>query len=317
MKVSKKYALHLNKKVMKVLITGATGLVGKVLTEQLLERGDEVNYLTTRKSKVEKENNLKGFQWNPKRQEIDKACLDGVECIINLAGASVAERWTKEHKKAILNSRIDSLNVLYKSLSETKHQVKHLISASAIGIYPSSLTKLYDETETELSDDFLGHVVQEWEKASNQFKDININVAQFRIGVVLSADGGALEKMAKPINYYVGATLGSGKQWQSWIHINDLSSMFCHVMDEELTGVYNAVAPNPVNNKKLTQTIAKILDKPIILPPVPKFALKLILGDMSQIVLGSQLVSADKIQEEGFVFNFIHIEQALEDILSG
>ncbi len=302
---------------MKVLITGATGLVGKALTAKLLERGDEVNYLTTRESKVEKSDNFKGFQWNPKKQEIDKACFEGVECIVNLAGASVAERWTKEHKKAILNSRIDTLNLLYKSLSEIKHEVKHLVSASAIGVYSSSLTKLYDETETQLSNDFLGHVVQEWEKASSQFENIDINVAQLRIGVVLSGDGGALEQMAKPIKNYVGATLGSGKQWQSWIHIKDLASMFCYVMDEELTGVFNAVAPNPVNNKKLTKAIAKVLDKPILLPPVPKFGLKLLLGEMSQIVLDSQLVSADKIQDHGFVFEFVHIEQALEDILSG
>ncbi|RRO25307.1 TIGR01777 family oxidoreductase [Flavobacteriaceae bacterium 14752] len=299
---------------MKVLITGATGLVGKALTAQLLERGDEVNYLTTSESKVENQKNINGFVWDPKRQEIDKTCFEGVDYIINLAGASVAERWTSEHKKAILDSRIDSLNLLYQSLSEIDHKVKHLISASAIGVYPSSLTKLYDEAETELSNDFLGHVVQEWEKASSQFENLNINVAQLRIGVVLSGDGGALEQMAKPIKNYVGATLGSGQQWQSWIHIKDLASMFCHVMDEELTGVYNAVAPNPVNNKKLTQAIAKILDKPILLPPVPKFALKLLLGEMAQIVLGSQLVSADKIQDHGFVFEFVHVEQALEDI---
>ncbi|NBC58598.1 MAG: TIGR01777 family protein [Bacteroidetes bacterium] len=299
---------------MKVLITGATGLVGKALTAKLLERGDEVNYLTTSKSKVENQKDFNGFVWNPKREEIDKACFDGVECIINLAGASVAERWTSEHKKAILNSRIDSLNLLYKSLSEINHEVNHLVSASAIGVYPSSLTKLYEEAETDLSHDFLGHVVQEWEKASSQFENLNINVAQLRIGVVLSADGGALEQMAKPIKNYVGATLGSGQQWQSWIHIKDLASMFCHVMDEDLTGVYNAVAPNPVNNKKLTKAIAKQLNKPLLLPPVPKFALKLLLGEMAQIVLGSQLVSADKIQQEGFVFEYVHVEQALEDI---
>ncbi|MGX1024387.1 TIGR01777 family oxidoreductase [Psychroflexus sp. MBR-150] len=300
---------------MKVLITGATGLVGKALTTQLLERGDEVNYLTTRESKVENKDNLKGFQWNPHKQKIDKACFEDVDCIVNLAGASVAKRWTKEHKKAILDSRIDTLNLLHKSLSEIKHNIKHLVSASAVGVYPSSLTKLYDETETELSDDFLGQVVQEWEKASNQFEDLNINVAQLRIGVVLSGDGGTLEQMVKPIKNYVGAVLGSGKQWQSWIHIKDLASMFCYVMDEELTGVYNAVAPNPVNNKKLTQAIAKVLDQPILLPPVPKFALKLLLGEMAQIVLGSQLVSAQKIQDHGFVFEFVHVEQALGDIL--
>ncbi|MFN2262127.1 MAG: TIGR01777 family oxidoreductase [Psychroflexus sp.] len=302
---------------MKVLITGATGLVGQVLTKQLLERGDVVNYLTTRSSKVENQNNYQGYKWDTKNQIIDKDCFNGVECIINLAGASVAERWTDSHKKAILNSRIDSLKLLYDSLCEIDHEVKHLISASAIGVYPSSLTKLYEESETDLSDDFLGHVVQEWEKASGQFEQLNINVAQIRIGVVLAENGGALEKMEKPIKNYVGAVLGSGKQWQSWIHVKDLASLFCHVMDEHLTGVYNGVAPNPVNNKELTNALAKILDKPILLPPAPKFALKLLLGEMSQIVLGSQLVSADKIQEEGFLFEFPQLEHALEEIYEG
>jgi len=299
---------------MKILITGATGLVGQALTEQLLERGDEVNYLTTRPSKVKNQENYQGFKWDTKNQTIDKDCFDGVEYIINLAGASVAERWTASHKKAILDSRIDSLKLLYDSLSDIDHEVKHLISASAIGVYPSSLTKLYEETEDDLSDDFLGHVVQEWEKASGQFEQLDIDVAKIRIGVVLAENGGALEQMEKPIKNYVGAVLGSGEQWQSWIHIKDLASLFCHVMDEELTGIYNGVAPHPVNNKELTQAIAKALGKPIILPPVPKFALKLLLGEMSQIVLGSQLVSADKIQEEGFVFEFPQLEHALKNI---
>lgn len=299
---------------MKLLITGATGLVGQALTEMLLDRGDSVHYLTTRTSKVEQKENCKGFLWNTKTQEIDKACFEGVSVIINLAGASVAERWTSEHKKAILDSRINSLNVLQNALSEIEHEVKHLVSASAIGVYPSSLTKLYDEDESDLSQDFLGDVTQKWEAAADRFEKLNIEVTKLRIGVVLSADGGALEKMADPIKKYVGAPLGSGEQWQSWIHIEDLARLFCFVIDEELSGVFNAVAPNPVNNKALTKAIAKALDKPLILPPVPKFALKLLLGEMSQIVLGSQLVSADQIQEEGFVFEYAQVEKALEEI---
>lgn len=302
---------------MKVLITGATGLVGQALTEMLLKRGDSVNYLTTSSSKLKQEDNYKGYLWNTKKQEIDKGCFEGVTAIINLAGASVAERWTSQHKKAILDSRVDSLNLLYKALSEIDHSVEHLVSASAIGVYPSSETKLYEEDEYNLSNDFLGDVVQKWEKAADQFTSLNISVAKLRIGVVLSANGGALEKMAKPIENYVGAPLGSGKQWQSWIHIEDLAHMFCYIIDDEMYGVFNAVAPNPVNNKELTKAIAKVLDKPLILPPVPQFVLKLMLGEMAQIVLGSQLVSSDKIQQEGFVFEYTNVEKALEDIYSG
>jgi uncharacterized protein (TIGR01777 family) len=299
---------------MKVLITGATGLVGQALSDMLLKRGDSVNYLTTSQSKIKHDKNYKGFLWNTKKQEIDESCFEGVSAIINLAGASVAERWTAQHKKAILESRLSSLNLLHTTLSKIEHKVKHLASASAIGVYPSSLTKLYEEDEQQLSNDFLGDVVQQWENAADKFSDLGIPVAKLRIGVVLSTKGGALEKMAKPIKNYIGAPLGSGQQWQSWIHVHDLAHMFCYVLDDEMSGVFNAVAPNPVNNKELTQAIAKALDKPLILPPVPKFVLKFMLGEMSQIVLGSQLVSADKIQNEGFVFEYAHVEKALEKI---
>jgi uncharacterized protein (TIGR01777 family) len=309
----KRYIIPLNKK-MKLLITGATGLVGQAITDLLLERGDTINYLTTRSSKIENKENYKGFLWNTKTQDIDMSCFEGVDAIINLAGASVAERWTSSHKKAILESRISSLNLLYDALSKAEHNVEHLISASAIGVYPSSLTKLYDESESDLSDDFLGDVVQKWESSADRFTELNMEVAKLRIGIVLSANGGALEKMADPIKKYVGAPLGSGQQWQSWIHVEDLARMFTYVLDEEISGVYNAVAPNPVNNKEMTEAIAQALDKKLFLPPVPKFVLKLMLGEMAQIVLGSQLVSADKIQEEGFVFEYSQLEKALEEI---
>ena len=299
---------------MKVLITGATGLVGKAISNMLIERGDTVHYLTTNKSKISEKENYKGFYWNTKKQELDKACLKGVSVIINLAGASVSKRWTNQHKKAILESRINSLNLLYNVLYEMDHEIKHIVSASAIGAYPSSLTKLYDEDFKALSNDFLGDVVQKWEASANRFLDLNINITKLRIGVVLSENGGALKKMEEPIKKYVGAPLGNGEQWQSWIHIEDLARMFCYTIDEELSGVFNAVAPNPVKNKELTKAIAKTLNKPLILPPVPKFVLKLMLGEMAQIVLGSQLVSADKIQKEGFVFEYTYVENALEEI---
>jgi uncharacterized protein (TIGR01777 family) len=301
---------------MKLLITGATGLVGQAISKLLIGRGDSVNYLTTSPSKIKNSDNYKGFVWNPAKQEIDKSCFEGVSVIINLAGASVAERWTSQHKKAILESRINSLNLLYNGLSEIQHEVNHMVSASAIGVYPSSVTNLYDEDETTLSDDFLGDVVQKWETAADRFSTLNMNVTKLRIGVVLSANGGALEKMAQPIKSYIGAPLGSGQQWQSWIHIDDLAQLFCYAIDEEITGVYNAVAPNPVNNKELTKAIADKLNKPLLLPPIPKLVLKLMLGEMAQIVLGSQLVSADKIQEEGFVFEYANVEKALEKIYS-
>lgn len=299
---------------VKFLITGATGLVGSRITQLLTNKGHQVNFLTTSTSKLKTTENVKGYHWNPKAGEIDEKCLDGVSTIINLAGASVAQRWTESHKTAILDSRLDSLNLLYSTLKTEKHQVDQLISASAIGVYPHSYKKLYTESETSLSDDFLGDVVQQWETAADQIQELNINVAKIRIGVVLSKNGGALEKMAKPIKSYVGAPLGSGKQWQSWIHVDDLADMFLFINKKKLTGVYNGVAPNPVTNSQLTKSIARKLRKPILLPPVPGFMLKLILGEMAQVVLQSQKVSSDKIENEGFGFEFKDIYDALSDI---
>jgi uncharacterized protein (TIGR01777 family) len=300
---------------MRVLITGATGLVGQALVDLCHENGVEVNYLSTSRNKIESQSNYKGFYWNPSKSEIDLESLKEVSVIINLAGASVAKRWTSAHRKAILNSRIDSLHTLKKALSETKHEVEHLISASAIGIYKDSLTKFHEEDDFEQGDNYLADVVDQWEKAADEFSSLSIKVAKIRIGVVLSAEGGALEKMKEPIEKYIGAPLGSGKQWQSWIHISDLANLFYHVMENQLEGVYNAVSPNPVNNKELTECISKQLDKPLFLPNVPGFVLKLILGEMSTIVLASQLVSSKKILDAGFQFKYAQLQPAMASLL--
>jgi uncharacterized protein (TIGR01777 family) len=299
---------------MKALITGATGLVGEALVKHLLDFGWSIHYLTTSKSKIENSDNFKGFYWNPETGEIDKNCFDGVGVIINLAGASVAEKWTDEHKKAILDSRLDTLNLLFETLVNISHEVKHIVSASAIGIYPHSFTKKYTEKETELNNDFLGDVVQQWEKTADRFKLLGLMVTKIRIGIVLSSKGGALKKMETPIKYFVGAPLGNGKQWQSWIHINDLVGIFKYVIDEKLSGVYNGVAPGPVKNRRLTKAIATFLHRPILLPPVPEFVLKYMLGEMSQIVLSSQKVSSDKIEREGYVFQFKRVYDAVKNI---
>lgn len=300
---------------MKVLITGATGLVGSEIVKQCDEEGIEVHYLSRSKSKINADKNYKGFYWNPAEKEIDENCLNGVDKIINLAGASIAQRWTSSNKKKILNSRIQSLSTLYTLLAEKKHQVTQLVSASAIGIYPNSLQKLYDEENLDVADNFLGEVVSKWEAEADKFKNLGVDVAKIRIGVVLSEKGGALPKLTKPIKNYVGTALGSGKQWQSWIHVEDLAGIFIHALKKELEGTYNGVAANPVSNKKITKTIAEKIERPLILPNVPSFMLQLILGEMATIVLDSQLVSNDKIESTGYHFRFTHINLALENLL--
>ena len=300
---------------MRVLITGATGLIGSKLSNLCRENGIQVNYLTTDKSKIKKEETYKGFYWDPKSQQIEKGCIEGVKTIIHLAGASIAEPWTDSYKKKIIKSRIETAALLYNTLEEGEHQVENFISASAIGIYPSSQQKLYSEDDEVVADNFIGEVVRKWEAAADKFENLGLDVAKIRVGLVLAEDGGMLEKIKKPISLNMGAALGNGKQWQSWIHIEDLAGIFLFAIKNELTGVYNAVAPNPVTNKELTKELARQMGKSIWLPNVPKFALKGLLGEMSQIVLSSQLVSSKKIEEVGYNFKYTNLPRALADLV--
>lgn len=300
---------------MRVLITGATGLVGSRIAKKCLAKNIEVNYLTTSKEKIKNETNYKGFYWDPDKNEIDKNCLVNVDAIIHLAGASIAKRWTSSYKEEIINSRINTASLLLDSMRNSNDKVSQFISASAVGIYPSSLRNLYTEEDEKRDDSFLAEVVEKWEAAADNFKDLGIKVAKVRTGLVLAADGGALQKMKEPADFNLGAAFGSGKQWQSWIHIDDLANMYIHILEKNLEGVYNAVAPNPVTNNELMDAIAKQLDKSVWLPNVPAIALKVALGDMSTVVLSSQLVSSDKIENTGFVFKYKNLIKALENLL--
>ena len=300
---------------MTVLITGATGLVGQELVNLLLQNGYTIHYLSTSKSKLVSQNNYKGFFWNPKKSEIDTNALTGVEVIIHLAGANVAKKWTTAYKEEIIESRVLSTQLLYQTLQKNSHQVKQIISASAVGIYPDSLTNIYHETDLDIDVSFLGNVVKQWENEVSQFEKLEIIVSKIRIGIVLAKNGGALQEMAKPIQYGVGAAFGSGEQYQSWIHVQDLVAIFQFVMENRLPGIYNGVAPYPVTNSELTKAIAKTLGKPLFFPNIPKFVMKLILGEMHQILFSSQHVSCRKLLDENFQFKFASLDKALNDLL--
>jgi len=300
---------------MTVLITGATGLIGREIVKQCHDKGFNVHYLTTSKSKLATESNYKGFFWNPNNNEIDHSCFDGVSTVINLVGASISKRWTESYKKEILESRTKTAQLLQDTIRLYNYNIKHVVSASAIGIYPSSFTNYYDEAYDQNSDSFLGTVVAQWEDAIDGFKELGCKVAKIRIGLVLARQGGALPEIIKPIKFGAGAAFGNGKQWQSWIHVTDLANIFLHVVAHKLEGVYNGVAPNAVTNSELTKTVAKVLHRPLIMPNIPKPLMKLILGEMHMLLFESQRVSSDKIKAKGFYFKYANLKPALIDIL--
>ena len=303
---------------MKLLITGATGLVGLKLTKELRSAGHQIHYLTTRESAIKNEADYKGFLWDVKSMSIEAACLEGVDTIIHLAGESVFQRWTDEAKDRIMSSRINSTELLINTLRDNEHQVKHAITASAIGIYPNKWEgkPMTEDQVPPTADNFLGEVCVAWEDVGEQFKELGLKHSIVRIGIVLASKGGALEQMAKPVKLYAGAGFGNGKMWQSWVAIDDLVGIFRHISENELEGVYNGVAPNPERNRPLMETIGDVLDKPVFLPNVPAFMMKLMLGEMSATVLSSQYVSSEKIEQAGYKFELPNLKPALEKYLS-
>jgi uncharacterized protein len=301
--------------MQRVLITGATGLVGQEIVKQCHDQNIAVNYLSTSKTKLEDKANYKGFYWNPSNGEIDVNCFKDVDVIINLAGATIAQRWTKANKEVILNSRVEALQLLFNTIKAENISIKQLVSASAIGIYPDSLTHYYEEDFKDFDDRFLAKVVTSWENEADQFKSLNIKVSKIRIGIVLSEKGGALPQLVKPIRWFVGSALGSGNQWQSWIHIEDIAAIFMYVVKHTIEGTFNGVAPNAMTQKDMVKSIAKVVKRPILMPAVPSFVLKLVLGEMSALVLESQRVSSKKIEDLGFNFKYYQLQPALEDVL--
>jgi uncharacterized protein (TIGR01777 family) len=296
-----------------VLITGGTGLIGLPLTQALLAKGYQVSHLSRSPGKNPQ---VKTYLWNVDMGQIDADCINGVDTIIHLAGAGIADkRWTKKRKQLLINSRTKSIQLIYKLLKQNpEHRVKNIISASATGYYSNRGNELLTEDSKPMHD-FLGTCCIEWEKAVDEGKEFNLNVTKFRTGVILTTKGGALPPLALPVKFYIGAALGNGKQYIPWIHLQDAVDMYLQAIEGHLPpDVYNMVAPNPVTNKQLTQAVARQLHKPLWLPNVPAFALKLALGEMSLVVLASTNVSAQKVENAGYQFKYNNIADALKNI---
>ena len=299
---------------MKVLITGGSGLVGSELTKLLIHTGYEVVWLS-RNSGVK--NGITCYKWDYKNDFIDPKAFEGVTYIVHLAGAGVFEkRWSEEYKREILDSRVKATELLIKKATEFT-SIKACVCASAIGIYGNSYNTIPLNENADLGNDFLANITKKWESSIDKFKRTPIRTVDLRIGIVLAKEGGALQSIVAPIKYFIGSPLASGKQIISWIHIQDLCGMILKsIQDDTMTGIYNAVGPNPVSNKVFTEVAAKTINKPILMPNVPSFALELILGKQKAAsVIQGIAVSSSKIQASGFEFTYPTIESALNDLL--
>ena len=301
---------------MKLLITGATGGIGRRIID-LAKNNYKINFLTTKRNKLNAIKSAKGFFWDPYKNFIDKKCFDGVDTIIHLSGEKISKIWTENTKIKLYDSRILTTKFLYNSVRDLKprHKIKNFISASAIGIYKSDSEIIHIEKNKINPSNFLQNLVFDWERSSYSFKKLGIRVVNLRIGLVFF-DGGFL-KTIKPFGKVgILSSFGSGNQGQSWIHIDDLAQIFLFSIENKLEGIYNAVSPNPINQNQMMRLISKTLKRPYLFPNISEYILKLFLGEMSQIIISSHWVSCDKIIKKGYVFIFPEIENALKDILS-
>lgn len=295
-----------------ILITGGSGLIGQRLSKLLTAQHYNVRHLSRSVSGNEK---FETFRWDIEKKYVDPKAIENVDHIIHLAGENVGSgRWTAGRKKRIFSSRIDSANLLY-SLFENEH-LKSFISASGISYYGSKTTEnIYSETD-EAGSDFLAKISVDWENAAQQFNAIADRVIALRTGVVLSLQGGALQKLIKPIKMGIGSPIGSGKQYMPWIHLEDMCGIYLKaIQDENINGIYNAVATEHATNAEMTRAIAQQLGKKLWAPKVPAFIIKLLFGEMSIIILEGSRIDNSKIKNEGYHFQFQQLENALNDIL--
>jgi len=299
---------------MKILITGGNGLIGSQLTKTLVGRGFDVAVLS-RNSESSAE--IKQYYWNPQKGEIDDQSLLDTDCIIHLAGANIAEkRWTKKRREEIISSRVASALFLFEKVKELKTPLKSFISSSAIGWYGMETNDTIFAEDAKCSNDFLGQLCSAWEHAADRFSTLGCKVSKVRTGVVLSGEGGALEKITKPIIWGQGAALGSGKQYMPCIHIDDLCAIYTQLVEDKIPhGVYNAVAPDHISNEDLTKLLAQALEKHLWIPNIPSWALYMLLGKMSRMLLNGSRVSADKLINNSFVFSYPTIRRAIASII--
>lgn len=286
--------------------------MGSALSKKLIAGGYEVNILSR---SPDSKNGVNAYEWDIEKTEVDMDAYKGVSAIIHLAGAGIADsRWTNNRKEILIDSRVESARLLYLGAVKAGIKLKAFVSASGINYYGSQTSDhIFVETDPPASE-FISDCCVQWEAAADEFKDLS-RVVKLRTGVVLSENGGALDRIARPIKLGLGAPLGTGKQYMPYIHIDDLCEMYKYALENEtMNGVYNACNGDHVNNTELTETLARELKKPLWMPKVPEFALKLLFGEMAEILLYGSRASADKIKSTGFKLRFQNLEQTLYDI---
>ncbi len=305
---------------MKIAVTGATGFVGSRLVARLVDEGHDVKVLTRNVAKARKVFAADKFKpveyvaYTPTESGDWQAEISGCDGVINLAGEPISERWSAERKKRIIDSRQVGTQKLVEAIAKAEQKPSILVSSSAIGYYGTSETAEFFETSEPAESDFLSKVCQAWEAAARKAKDAGVRVAIIRTGIVLG-DGGAIAKMITPFKLYAGGPIGSGQQWFSWIHIDDLVSLYMKaLLDPSMHGVYNGTAPEPVRMKDLARTLGEVMDRPSWLP-VPDFAIEALLGDGAVVVLKGQKVLPERTQASGFSFDYAEPREALKDVV--
>jgi hypothetical protein len=297
----------------KILISGGTGLIGETLCRHLAAEGADFAVLTRNPNRSK----WPAFRWDPDKGELDKSALHGVETIVHLAGAGIADkRWTAARRKEIVDSRVKTAALLLRACAENGHFPKAFISASGINYYGlQASVKVFTELDPA-GTDFTAEVVKVWESAADAWQP-HCRVVKLRISMVLSAEGGALKRLLWPVRKGLGAPLGSGRQWMPWIHQDDVVGMMLFaIRNPDMQGTFNAVAPEHVSNRQFTKIVARVVGKPLWLPPVPAFGLYLWFGRMAELVLKGNRASSEKITGMGYVFQYPELEPALRHLLN-
>lgn len=296
-----------------ILISGGTGLVGKALTKRLIIEGHDIRILSRN---PQSSSQLKSFYWNVEKNEIDEKAFEGVEHIVHLAGSGIADkRWTNARKQDIIDSRVNSMKLITDVVKKKNIKLKSFVGASAIGIYGMTTSeKIFSEIDNG-TDDFLTQSCTKWENSYQQIQTLSSKNCIIRIGVVLSKDGGALKKLLPLFQLGLGSAVGSGKQYMPWIFIDDLVSVFYEALfNQNFSGIYNAVSSEHITNQQFSKQLSKSLSKPFFVPNVPSFLLKLLFGEMANVLLEGSRVSNQKLLNSGFLLKYPSIFRALNKI---